>query len=158
MKHVFPLLNILFFLGTGGSFVSAQVYTQTMLIPFKNNNEWGYINKAGQTMIQPRFAEAAPFDQGLAVVKMRLPETKELRVGIIDTTGLFVVEPVYTEIGRFAERLARVKIDGLYGYIDRTGKMIIEPQFQEAQDFSEGYARVRVLSNYGLIDKYGKFA
>ncbi len=66
-------------------------------------------------------------------------------------------EPKYSYVSNFSEGLARVKINGRWGYIDTTGKLVIEPKFDDAQDFSEGMARVWIVGkNWGYIDKTGK--
>jgi hypothetical protein len=55
--------------------------------------------------------------------------------------------------------LARVVINGLYGYIDREGRLVIPPQFESARNFSEGRAEVRLANGtYGQIDKTGHFS
>ncbi|BAY76156.1 serine/threonine protein kinase [Nostoc linckia NIES-25] len=70
----------------------------------------------------------------------------------------FVIEPKYDEAYDFSEGLARVKVDGKWGYIDRIGSFVIQPQFDEAEDFSEGLAVVWIAGqNRGYIDKTGTF-
>jgi hypothetical protein len=38
----------------------------------------------------------------------------------------------------FSEGLARVLVDGKYGFINRTGTVVVPPQFKNAGDFSSG--------------------
>lgn len=64
-------------------------------------------------------------------------------------------------IDSFSENLARIKIDGKYGYIDKLGNIVIEPQYSSAGKFSEGLASVCTGNGYndkkcGYIDKNGK--
>jgi hypothetical protein len=63
---------------------------------------------------------------------------------------LFVIEPQFDRADSFSQGLARVKIDGKWGYIDKTGKLVIQPQFDEADAFSEGLALIRQNTNLGI--------
>jgi hypothetical protein len=56
----------------------------------------------------------------------------------------------------FSEGLARVKLNGKYGYIDKTGKEVIPCKYDNAENFSEGLAIVMLNDKYGFIDKTGK--
>ena len=38
----------------------------------------------------------------------------------------------------FSEGLARVRVDGKWGYINTEGEVVIEPQFDDAGSFSKG--------------------
>jgi hypothetical protein len=66
------------------------------------------------------------------------------KFGFIDTTGAWVLQPVFDEAMRFREGLAPVKQNGKWGYIDISGKFEIEPQFDYAIPFSEGLALVYI--------------
>ena len=62
-----------------------------------------------------------------------------LRVGYIDKTGDYVIEPQFEAAYSFSQNgLAPVKDANshLWGYIDTTGAYVIEPQFWWAMDFS----------------------
>jgi len=62
----------------------------------------------------------------------------------------------YDWIGNFAEGLARVQLDGKWGYIDREGKEVIQIKYDGAGDFFEGRARVVLNGKYSFINKEGK--
>jgi hypothetical protein len=51
--------------------------------------KWGYIDRQGQTIIEPRFYEAKPFRHGLAEVK-----ESPRHLGFIDQMGKYVWEMV----------------------------------------------------------------
>lgn len=85
------------------------------------------------------------------------------QIGFVDITGKVKIEPLYTEVEKFSEGMAAVKVggeNGKWGFIDTNGKMLIEPQFQFVNKFSEGLAHIRI-GNYkdgsnGFIDTKGQ--
>ena len=53
--------------------------------------------------------------------------------------------------------LARVKLNGKYGFINEAGEMVIKPQFEDAGYFaSNGLARVKLNGKYGFINEAGE--
>ncbi|MGI7994039.1 WG repeat-containing protein, partial [Campylobacter coli] len=53
--------------------------------------------------------------------------------------------------------MAKVELNGKYGFIDRSGKFAIEPKFDSGEYFSEGLAGVKLNGRWGFIDRSGKF-
>jgi hypothetical protein len=90
----------------------------------------GYVNRAGETVIDHRFLEARPFSEGLAVVEA-LDEGGLKRWGVIDIKGNTVipVEWGYAP-GNFHSGLSYVfspdHKEFVYGYIDKTGAVRIK--------------------------------
>jgi len=139
---------------------------------------WGYIDRTGRMVIEPQFLEASDFyADGLAIVrvvsKSRIVTSAETelnervimgmgsKVGFIDKTGRFVIEPKFDDANPFYEGLAAVRVGDKWGYIDKTGRMVIKPRFSSAWSFSEGLADVAVIDEkgfekWGFIDKSGK--
>jgi hypothetical protein len=120
---------------------------------------YGFIDKTGKPVLEPKYQYADNFTEGMAVV-----EVGE-KFGYVDTTGKLVIEPKYAAAQEFSEGLAAVVLAGdsaeKSGYIDRTGKMIIKPQFKgSVGPFSQGLALVEFPASsgpkYGFIDKTGK--
>ncbi len=93
----------------------------TPLFRIKQNGEWGYIDKTGKIVIEPKFDTAGGFFEGLALVEI------DDKHGYIDKTGKIVIEPKFDFSWGFSEGLARVEIDDKRGYIDKTGKYVWEP-------------------------------
>ena len=91
------------------------------------------------------------------------------RVGYINDTGRFSIQPRFIEAHDFFDGLAVVRMDtyGKLGFIDRSGVVVIDFQFDEASGFSQGLAAVRVgrrnvngirdPGRCGFIDRTGKF-
>ena len=67
--------------------------------------------------------------------------------------GRVVIPAKYDDACPFSEGLARVKINGKYGFIDKTGTVVIPAKFDGAWDFSEGLASVKINGKWGFIDK-----
>lgn len=122
-----------------------------------------------QFAIEPNFADAGDFSNGLARVgigKITNPAYGWRDIenyGYINRQGKMVIPPQFKQAGDFAEGLAWVGSDSdgdgaidLYGFIDQTGKQVIKPAFTEVGSFSEGLARVTLKEQRGYIDKTGK--
>ena len=97
---------------------------------------YGYMDKSGKTVIEPRFTFAWLFKDGIAPACVDWG-----RCGFIDRTGRFVVRPVYKETRPFSDGLALVKnAEGLAGYVNKAGEVVIAPQFDGnfGGDFNDG--------------------
>jgi len=137
--------------------------TDNPLFPIELNDRWGYIDRSGKIVIEPRFESAEEFSEGLAVVQL------DGKSGFIDASGKFVIEPKYPVARQFSEGLARVQASGeaysyggQWGFIDRTGQMVIAAQLgqlegvsEAAYDFHDGLAMIQVGGLTGFIDKSG---
>lgn len=141
------------------------------LMPAPEDTVFGFIDNAGKALVKPRFLQARPFRNGLAVVRgdsgwgaidrngksvigeryQYMADLNEGRIGVrerglcgfVDATGRTVVAPAYSQCGDFADGLAPVKVGPAWGYIDGQGRMAIEPQFDAADEFSQSRAAVR---------------
>ncbi len=118
--------------------------------------QWGFIDKRGQVVIPPKFADAKDFHEGLAAVQ----DESNGGWGYIDKSGQAVIPPQFMDAGLFSEGLAAVRTatDGKWGYIDKSGQAIIPPQFMDAGLFSERLAAVQTSTGgkWGYIDKSGQ--
>src|SRR5258705_9234096 len=68
------------------------------------------------------------------------------RFGLIDKSGMIVVEPTFAYLGEYAEGLTCFRQQDLFGFIDCDGTVIIEPKFRSLRlagpRFSNGFALV----------------
>ncbi|WP_169752467.1 WG repeat-containing protein [Campylobacter mucosalis] len=115
------------------------------------NLNYGYVDKNGKTIIEPKFYQAGYFSQGLAAVSLGG------KFGYIDKSGKFVIKPEFLAANTFSEGLAGAVRDDKYGFIDKSGKFVIEPKYDDAWLFSEGFAAVGVDEKYGFIDTKGNY-
>ncbi len=149
-----------------------------ILLPVSSGKGCGYINTAGELIIDLRYDECFAFSEGLA--RVRIGDRNKWTMGCeygkqgyIDAKGNMIISAEFPIAYSFSEGLAVVYIDsyrggggwvipapwegGKAGYIDKTGKFIIKPQFDLADSFNNGIARVRKDGKYGYIDKAGEY-
>ena len=126
------------------------------LFPIERDRKFGYIDRTGKTVVEPRFTAAKEFREGRARVKAGGREDEDQgKWGYIDTRGTPVIETRFEYAEDFCEGLASVTVAGDHGYIDRAGRIVIKPQFDSARAFSEGLAVIELQGKYGYIDKDG---
>ncbi len=145
----------------------------------RRSADWGFLDRTGKFVIEPRFYAASSFSEGLAVASATpSPGT----TGFIDHTGTFVIPPTLSHASDFQEGLAAVIIDGpcqiynggscdgaayrptqpnatydcRYAFIDKTGKPISDLRFEAAGHFSEGLAPVKIGGRWGYVDQSGR--
>lgn len=147
-------------------------FSEGLLAVFSQQEQaMGYINKSWEFVIQPKFARAAPFSEGLARVAVMKDEMEKL--GFIDKRGNFVIPPTFNtdfdflrNSSNFSEGLAAVS-EGLnpsqmnesaFVYIDKVGKIVLATEFFYAGEFHDGFAIVydADANRSGFIDKTGK--
>lgn len=77
--------------------------------------------------------------------------------GLARTDGSWLVEPKFQQSAWLVDGLARVSVNGKFGFIDATGKFVIAPLFDRAWDFTPGSARTAVAQDgvAGVIDRAG---
>jgi hypothetical protein len=129
---------------------SEQVSTS----PIAATSQWGFIDKTGKIVVEPRYQEVYSFSEGLAVFNAGSSEAPEY--GYIDKTGKVAIQPQFSYASSLSEGLALVKNKGKYGYIDKKGKVVIEPKYEQAGSFSEGLAQIIINKKGGYINKNGK--
>ena len=117
------------------------VEIEEKLAAVRIGDKWGYINVAGEVVIEPQFDHAHSFHEGLAVV--RIGDSDSGKYGYINVAGEIAIKPQFHKANAFSEGLAHVMIGNKWGYIDREGKIVIEPQFDKAFSFKNGLALVR---------------
>jgi hypothetical protein len=79
------------------------------------------------------------------------------KMGYIDDSDRFVIQPIFDGAAAFYEGLAAVRIGDKRGFINTLGEVVIKPQWDYTTDFSEGLAAVEVGGQWGYIDKSGSF-
>lgn len=78
-----------------------------------------------------------------------------LTVNNIPIDSVVDEQPIYLEynsVRPFNDGLARVELNGCYGFINIEGKEVVKCAFKDAGDFHEGRAWVKIQSKYGFVD------
>lgn len=143
-----------------------EPFDQNLSIPF-------YIDRTGRTVWYPKIDSWLIPEQLEALIEIEYTldppgeglalayelEPLGYKLGYIDQTGKYVIQPQFSKARPFSEGVAAVCIRGAQqrcGYINKNGKVIIKPQFEVAHSFSEGLAAVRIDGKYGYINKDGR--
>lgn len=119
------------------------------LLPINSSDGFGFVNRNGKVIIEPRYQWAEDFSEGLAAVMVGD------HWGFIDASGKTVIEPRYSWAGSFKEKRAVVQMEGKYGYIDQYGYLAAGALFDLADDFHEGLAVVKTGGKCGFLDTSG---
>lgn len=127
------------------------------LIPYLSGDKWGYLDDEGNIVINPQFAVAHVFIDGVALV-----QSAENKYGFIGLDGKYLINATYKAASPFSEGLACVvPEDGKPQFIDDKGN--VKFTVNEARYcgvFSEGLAAVGVEGKegikWGYINKEGK--
>lgn len=115
-------------------------------------SRYGFINKSGDFIIKPTFADQSlnsngKFKEGLAIMGVeRVGNIYPDKYGYIDKTGKWVIKPIYEEADHFYNGLAVVKNRNGFGAINKRGEIIIEPEFDN-YDFREWHEDKIVFNN-----------
>ncbi len=136
---------------------------------FKNARwQWGYVDESGAEVIPAQFINAGDFKEGRARVKKEVSRVQlnehsaqiTNKVGFIDRTGAFVIEPTLDDVEELSDGRGLIKRNGKYGYVDESGQERIAATFDFATTFACGRALVCVGDRYaggkwGFIDRNG---
>lgn len=134
----------------------------------RKNGKYGFIDRQGKIVIEPQFASANNFSEGLAKIE------SGGKYGYINRVGKVVIKPQFDFASNFQEELAYISIKKKYGFINKLGDIIIPTQYSSANNFSEGLAMVAfkdgsrkrkrskkkkwgISRKCGFIDKTGVF-
>lgn len=130
-----------------------------------NGGKFGYMNEEGKTVIEPSFTGAQAFKNGRAVVNV--DEQYRFKYGLIDTTGSFVIEPIYNDINMLGENRVAIgkALDeenpfagSKYAIADINGRILTEFKYLNVLEFHNGYASATDATHTFFIDKNGQVA
>lgn len=116
------------------------------------DNAAGVIDISGQ-WIEPIGASSFGFDKDDPSIRW---VQRDKLWGLARTDGTWLIEPKFEQADSLSDDLARVKLDGKFGFIDRTGHFAIEPVFHKAWRFEPGGRTSAERDGvFGVIDKTG---
>ena len=70
--------------------------------------------------------------------------------------GQIAIPCSFENVDSFSEGLARIKLNGKYGFINTIGEVVIPYSFEEVDSFSDGLAKIKLNDKYGFINKIGE--
>ncbi len=119
----------------------------------------GFVDKDGEWLIQPKFANGRDFHEGLAAMAEGT-DYPYPKWGFINTLGRWVIGPKFDGAGDFHEGLAWIEKDWWsnprYGFIDENGEEVIDAKFDRiVEDYSNGYAKVIYKDDLRYVDRQG---
>ena len=121
----------------------------THLYPICWGDEWGYMNRQGETVISTCCTNAYEFHEGLAAFNL------SGKWGYVNLAGKYAISPQFDRASDFCEGIAAVEVRGRQGYINKNGDFLITAQYDLACDFHEGLARVQIGKQTAYIDRAG---
>jgi hypothetical protein len=88
---------------------------------------WGLARSDGSWFIEPKFEQPGALTDGLARVVFNG------KVGFIDRTGSFVIEPIFDSARDFRSGVGRTsaKRDGIVGVIDKAGLWVFQTNYEQ---------------------------
>lgn len=84
------------------------------------------------------------------------PAGKNEKTGFVNTSGQWIIEPQFSEVGSFSENISTYRNSSNWGLLGVEGKIISEAKWDEIKDFSGGIAVAKSNSGYFLLDKSGQ--
>ncbi len=131
--------------------------TAPPLLPVSVDGQWGYIDREGELMVEPRFEMAWPFSENMALVQI------DGRYGFIDIDGDLRIDAEFDDAWYFSGGLAPVKKDDQWKYVDVTGETIVETEFRlspsalekQHEERPQAFGLVRSEGTYGFRNEDG---
>jgi hypothetical protein len=154
---MYKTILILLFFGICSCNIINQ--NETKLFPVKIGEEYGYVDRDGKIVINPQFAEAGLFRNGVAIVKS---SGKKGLYGYIEESGKYVIQPQYVRATAFSDDLAWTILEnGAPVAIDKTGQVKFSlPAVETVSDFNEGLAAYSVSEDkkekWGFVNTKGE--
>ncbi|HMC99552.1 MAG TPA: WG repeat-containing protein, partial [Ferruginibacter sp.] len=160
-----------------------RLYSDGLSAVYKDN-KWGFIDKDGKYVIQPKYEEASSFFNGSAIVKDNgkymlinkkaqqvgtatftgaaepgiggFPVAKGIKVGLVDGNGNTVIDFKYDNVLPLKEGRTWAFKNGKCALVDDKGKELTGFIYTTGAEFKNGYALVSAGGKAGLVDKNGK--
>ena len=117
----------------------------------KYENKYGFIDKKGNWIIEPKFDSLGIFYNGYATCY------RNNKMGKIDFKGNLIIDYKFDFIGNFENGLALVIINDSVNYIDLDGNLISSINFWDGESFSCGLAPIQPEEDekWGYINSTG---
>ena len=112
-----------------------------------DNGLWGLLDMQGNTLLGTECESIGNFYYGLALV------FKNGKAGFINSSGNYIVNPIYSDAQPYSESLAAVKnTNGKWGFVDTAGNTVIACQYDNVSSFINGFASVMTGDTVNIIN------
>lgn len=124
-----------------------------------DGDKYGFLNQFGDTIVPFIYsytsdaASRSHFKNGRARVYQKIG--RDVKVGVIDTTGEKVMPAIFTGVGELEGALIAIRKKDLWGYADSAVNLAIPYRYTTARPFADSTAVVSLDFKYGLIDIEG---
>lgn len=98
----------------------------------KHQSAWGFCDRSGKMVIQPRYSDALSFSEGLA------PVCKNKKWTYIHPDGTNAMPTEFDQATQFCSGLAVVTIGSKKGCIKKDGSFVVKPTWDDITSVSEG--------------------
>ena len=99
----------------GFKYYDAIIILGNGLIMVKLNGKYGFIDKQGKEICEPKYDYVDDFNNGFAYIRLNG------KYGFINEQGKEICEPKYDYVGYFKSGFAEVRLNDKYGFIDTYG-------------------------------------
>jgi hypothetical protein len=117
------------------------------LIACKKLDTWNYCDQKGNVQSKLVFESTESFSEGLGIV------SSLTLFGLINTKGVYVLPPEYTEIKRVDASFLMVRKGAKYGMVNNDGLIVVPIEYQKINTSKNDYF---ILQNTGEIDYFYK--
>lgn len=121
-----------------------------VFFPFKEDALYGFMDEAGEVMIEAEYEVVEPFTEGLSLA------IRNGKLGFIDKSGAVTIDFQYEDGEPFQAGKAIVSKDGKYGMIDRNNKTVIPLIYELVGAYQNGLALIANDTAYGFLDVRGQ--
>lgn len=124
MRKAVGFLSAVIFSMAFGPHASGQREGWRNLLPILVNGKWGFIDRSGKIVIEPKFDAFhywSHFREGDGLLVIQVGG----KWGYCDQTGAIKIAPRFDEAREFSDGLAAVKVGDKWGFIDQTGRVVI---------------------------------
>ncbi len=142
MKRLMLILVMILYLVSMSGL--AEEETASTLYPIRENGIWGYMNRQGETVIEPQWDEAELFEEGYATVSTCIGDHEEM-VFIIDQEGRSILDPAWEYLS--GDVFIDPKTD-LCGYFDRKSGFLQEPAYESLSPYCGTDAEFIIAARY----------
>ena len=126
-----------------------------LIVVADKKGKYGYKLKGEEKFkIKPKFVEAKPFTEGIAIVSIEGKKYPEY--GTINLKGKYIIKPKYKTIEDYIDGLAKVETEIGWGLVNMSGEEILKPEYITIDGFIDGLARVETVNGWGLVNKAGE--